>query len=450
VSAEQSAFVSYSREDSEFALRLTQDLKASGAHVWLDQLDIPPGYPWDNAIEDALNTAPQMLLILSPNSAKSENVRNEISYAIEQGKIIIPVLYQDCTVPLRLQRTQRIDFRADYARGLNALMVHLGVANLDPAIFEKVKEEDAKRRAAWQAREAEALRLRETPERQQEAAERKAREEELQQLQAAREQGDRDRLERERLERERIEREQADRERLRLEAEGAALREKRRLEELEAAERRKKIIRWSIIGGSVAVFLILLAIYLSRPTPPAPVLPPAAPIVTQPATQPVPQPVAPPANAVLWNSQGDNYFNQKDYKNAMPLYQQACDAGESYACTSLGYLYTQGDGVTKNLETGVAYYRAGCTAGDMTGCADLGNHIRDGDAGSPANPQMASGFFLEACNGGNDLACRSLAILSDNGSSLGVDYAKAKLYYQKACTLKDQVSCDTLKQTRFN
>ena len=34
------AFVSYSRDDSEFVLRLAGDLKAAGAKVWLDRLDI--------------------------------------------------------------------------------------------------------------------------------------------------------------------------------------------------------------------------------------------------------------------------------------------------------------------------------------------------------------------------------------------------------------------------
>src|ERR1700722_13504734 len=65
------AFISYSREDSEFALRLAEDLKAAGASVWLDQLDIEPGRPWDSAVEQALIDAPKMLLVLSPSSAKS-------------------------------------------------------------------------------------------------------------------------------------------------------------------------------------------------------------------------------------------------------------------------------------------------------------------------------------------------------------------------------------------
>ena len=121
------AFVSYSREDSVFVLRLIEDLKAAGASVWLDQLDIEPGHAWDRAIEKALREAPRMLLVLSPASASSENVRNEISFALEEKKSIIPVLHQDCAIPLQLHRIQRVDLKSDYARGLNALLVHLGV-----------------------------------------------------------------------------------------------------------------------------------------------------------------------------------------------------------------------------------------------------------------------------------------------------------------------------------
>jgi TIR domain len=48
------AFVSYSREDMEFALRLAKDLKAKGAKVWMDKLDIRAGRPWDDEIEAAV------------------------------------------------------------------------------------------------------------------------------------------------------------------------------------------------------------------------------------------------------------------------------------------------------------------------------------------------------------------------------------------------------------
>jgi hypothetical protein len=172
MAAEHSAFISYSRADSEFALRLARDLKAAGAKVWLDQMDIVPGASWDNAVENALMAADCMLLILSPASAKSDNVRDEVSYALENGKTVIPVLYMDCVIPLRLQRKQRIDFRADYGRGLSGLLEQLRVENPNQAVVQKAVEDDAVRQAAWQAREAEARRIaeRKERERQEEAA----------------------------------------------------------------------------------------------------------------------------------------------------------------------------------------------------------------------------------------------------------------------------------------
>lgn len=119
---ERSAFFSYSREDTDFSLRLAGDLKAAGAVVWLDQLDIAAGQRWDAAVEAALKDCPRLLLILSPSSVGSENVKDEVSFALDTHKTIIPVLYRDCEVPFRLRRFQYIDFRTDYPRGLEELL----------------------------------------------------------------------------------------------------------------------------------------------------------------------------------------------------------------------------------------------------------------------------------------------------------------------------------------
>ena len=62
------AFVTYSRKDSEFALRLARDLEAAGVDVWLDQLKLIPGQVWDRKIEAAVMNNPCMIVILSPAS----------------------------------------------------------------------------------------------------------------------------------------------------------------------------------------------------------------------------------------------------------------------------------------------------------------------------------------------------------------------------------------------
>ena len=57
-----------------------------------------------------------MLVILSPVSVVSDNVRDEVSFALNRQKRVIPVLYRDCDVPFRLARLQHNDFRTNYAR----------------------------------------------------------------------------------------------------------------------------------------------------------------------------------------------------------------------------------------------------------------------------------------------------------------------------------------------
>ena len=160
----QAAFFSYSRDDSEFALRLAADLKAAGANVWLDQLDIAPGQRWARTVQDALNNCPRLLVILSPSSVGSTNVEDEVAFALEEHKTVIPVFYRDCKVPFQLRPFQYVDFRTDYDRGLKTLLRTLGVEQQAAAatgvaasavpkdIPADVSDADERKRAAEQQR----------------------------------------------------------------------------------------------------------------------------------------------------------------------------------------------------------------------------------------------------------------------------------------------------------
>ena len=103
-------FISYSRVNSEFVVRLAKDLKAAGYDVWLDQLDIPKGARWDDAIEAAVERSSTFMIVLAPESIESQNVKDELSYAIDSGKHILPVVIRPCKIPLRLRRFQYVDF----------------------------------------------------------------------------------------------------------------------------------------------------------------------------------------------------------------------------------------------------------------------------------------------------------------------------------------------------
>jgi hypothetical protein len=124
----QLAFFSYAHEDAEFALRLAKDLRAGGAAVWMDKLDIKLGQLWDRAIEDALAKCPQLLVILSPAAIESTNVMDEVSFALEERKTVLPIIHRQCKIPFRLRRLQRVDLTLNYDEGLGRLLETLGVA----------------------------------------------------------------------------------------------------------------------------------------------------------------------------------------------------------------------------------------------------------------------------------------------------------------------------------
>src|SRR5439155_18000547 len=121
------AFFSYARVDSEFVLRLATELRSAGACLWLDQLDISAGDRWDSSVESALKSCSYMVVALSPASTASQNVLDEISFALEKNKKIIPIVYRTCDIPFRLKRLQYIDFSVDYRAAFTSLLVALNV-----------------------------------------------------------------------------------------------------------------------------------------------------------------------------------------------------------------------------------------------------------------------------------------------------------------------------------
>ena len=136
-------FVSYARSDSQFVLKLARDLRDAGANSWVDRFDIPVGASWDRSVQAALNACPAFLVILSPSAVDSENVMDEVSFARDKKKKIVPVLYQNCEIPLRLTRFQYIDFTADYDTGFPKLCKELGVDTISaqqPASLSDIKQ----------------------------------------------------------------------------------------------------------------------------------------------------------------------------------------------------------------------------------------------------------------------------------------------------------------------
>lgn len=105
-----SIFISYSRTDEAFARDLATTLAQLGADIWIDIEDIPAGMKWSTAIQQGLDTADALIVVISPPAMASRNVEDEWQYALDQGKPIIPVLLREAKVHFQLNRIQWIDF----------------------------------------------------------------------------------------------------------------------------------------------------------------------------------------------------------------------------------------------------------------------------------------------------------------------------------------------------
>ncbi len=85
-------FLSYSSKDFEAKNFVKKTLQNAGANVWSSD-NIQPGTPdWQKAIENAINTASIIIVLLSPNAKESNWVRLEIEYARINLKPIFPIM----------------------------------------------------------------------------------------------------------------------------------------------------------------------------------------------------------------------------------------------------------------------------------------------------------------------------------------------------------------------
>jgi tetratricopeptide (TPR) repeat protein len=115
-------FISYSHADNDFVDRLEADLRQQGFDTWVDRHGLVGGLRWRRELQEAVERAQVLLIVLSPEAITSQNVQIEYDYALDLGKLVIPVYYRQCNVPMELRTIQWIDFRHSYEQGIDALV----------------------------------------------------------------------------------------------------------------------------------------------------------------------------------------------------------------------------------------------------------------------------------------------------------------------------------------
>ena len=104
-------FISYSHRNSDLILPIVQRLQRDGYRVWFDD-GIDPGSEWDENIAHRINNCSYLLAFLSEDYIKSQNCRDELSFARDKNKPRLLVYLDEVKLPdgmsMRLNRLQAV------------------------------------------------------------------------------------------------------------------------------------------------------------------------------------------------------------------------------------------------------------------------------------------------------------------------------------------------------
>jgi WD40 repeat protein len=148
-------FVSYSRRDSEFVRRVAASVADAGKECWMDTDGIADGEVFPLAIRRAIEQSDAFLFVITPPSVDSSFCEQEVEYARELQKRIVPVLRErvpDERLPAEIRDrnwipfTDSDDFDASMGRLLDALERDLEHAQEHTRWLVKALEWDAEGR----------------------------------------------------------------------------------------------------------------------------------------------------------------------------------------------------------------------------------------------------------------------------------------------------------------
>lgn len=95
-------FVSYAHADGDQVFQHLGRLHAEGYRIWYDA-GITPGTNWEDSIAEAIAGAEQVLVCLTPRSAASQHVRDEVSYALNKKKLFLAAYLEETELPPGLE-----------------------------------------------------------------------------------------------------------------------------------------------------------------------------------------------------------------------------------------------------------------------------------------------------------------------------------------------------------
>lgn len=138
-------FISHSHQDKDFVDVLAVQLMQRKEHVWVDRWEIRVGDSLIDRIQSAIKTASALIIVLSKASVASVWCKKELSAGLireleERRVVVLPVLLEDCEIPMFLRDKKYADFRTDFDVGLKE--IHRAVAAVTSDTQGRIEKPD--------------------------------------------------------------------------------------------------------------------------------------------------------------------------------------------------------------------------------------------------------------------------------------------------------------------
>lgn len=123
-------FICHASEDKPFVRKLSEILRSEGAAIWLDELEIRVGDSIIQKVNEGLQGASHLVVVLSQNSVAKPWVSKELSYSLmrqlhDRSITILPVRLDDSPLPPLLSDIKYADCRSSFEAGVHDLHVAL-------------------------------------------------------------------------------------------------------------------------------------------------------------------------------------------------------------------------------------------------------------------------------------------------------------------------------------
>ncbi len=139
----------------------------------------------------------------------------------------------------------------------------------------------------------------------------------------------------------------------------------------------------------------------------------------------------PPVAKVDYYSQALSLYNNKQYKKAFPLMQNAAKEGNADAQLYLGWMYANGQGIKRNYAQAVSWLRKSANQGNALAQNDLGLMYAEG-RGVKRNYAQAISWYRKSAEQGNAYAQNNLGWMYVNGRGIIQDDQQAVFWLKKA------------------